>query len=278
VRSTTMRSTALLAAATASALLLTGCGGQQPEAAGASSDAAAEPTTIQVAAVTSPMTDVVEAAGEAIGDGFEIELVEVSDYVTANTLLNDGEIDANFSQHVPYMEEFNAANDGTLTGVQPVYNFVIAFYSKTLDDIADLPVGASVAIPDDASNTGRALKLLAGEGVIELDPAVDPYEATVEDIVGNPKELEFLQIPISSLNTAYEEADLVFQWPSHIAALGLNPEDDGLITELDDTFALHVVVREEDADSEATAALIAAFTSDEVREVIESNETIEVAF
>lgn len=278
VRSTSMRSTALLAAATASALLLTGCGAQQSGSADTGTDASAEPTTIQVAAVTSPMTDVVEAASEAIGDGFEIELVEVSDYVTANTLLNDGEIDANFSQHVPYMEGFNAANDGTLTGVQPVYNFVIAFYSKSLDDIADLPVGATVAIPDDASNTGRALKLLAGEGIVELDPAVDPYAATVDDIVGNPKELEFLQIPISSLNTAYEEADLVFQWPSHISALGLNPEDDGLITELDDTFALHVVVREEDADSEATVALIEAFTSDEVREVIESNETIEVAF
>lgn len=277
MRSTTMRSTALLAAAAASALVLAGCA-QQSASPDSTAGAGAEPTTIQVAAVTSPMTDVVEAAAEAIGDGFEIELVEVSDYVTANTLLNDGEIDANFSQHVPYMEEFNAANDGTLTGVQPVYNFVIAFYSKTLDDIADLPAGATVAIPDDASNTGRALKLLASEGVIELDPSVDPYEATVDDIASNPKELEFLQIPISSLNTAYEEADLVFQWPSHISALGLNPEDDGLITELDDAFALHVVVREEDADTEATAALIEAFTSDEVREVIESNETIEVAF
>src|SRR5690606_37770340 len=141
------------------------------------------------------------------------------DYITANTILNDGDVYANFSQHVPYMEEINAANDGTLVGVQPVYNFVIAFYSKTLDDIADLPEGATIAIPDDASNTGRALKLLDAEVVIGLDESVDPYAATVDDIVDNPKDVEFLQIPISSLNTAYEEADLVFQWPSHIAAL-----------------------------------------------------------
>lgn len=275
----TMRSThRVLATALAAALILTGCAAQPAPGSDDTGGPAADPVTLEVAAVTSPMTDVVQAAAEAIDEGYEIELVEVADYVTANTILNGGDIDANFSQHVPYMESFNAANDGTLTGVQPVYNFVIAFYSKTLDDIADLPQGATVAIPDDPSNTGRALNLLANERIITLDPAVDPYTSTVDDITGNPNDLEFLQVPILSLNAAYEEADLVFQWPSHIAALGLDPQNDGLITELDDAFALNLVVREEDADSEATAALIAAFTSEEVREVIESNPTIEVAF
>ena len=176
------------------------------------------------------------------------------------------------------MQTFNEGNDATLVGVQPVYNFVIAFYSKTLDDIADLPQGAKVAIPDDPSNTGRALKLLAANDVITLDPEVDPYSATVKDITENPKDVEFVQVPIASLNAAYEEADLVFQWPSHIKALGLTPEDDGLITELDDRFALNVVVQQKDADSEATEALKKAFTSDEVREVIEGNGTIRTAW
>ena len=83
---------------------------------------------------------------------------------------------------------------------------------------------------------------------------------------------------IPLLNAAYDEADLVFQWPSHIAALGLNPHDHGLITELDDRFALYLVVNGQDADSAATQALKAAFASGAVREVIEANETIEVAF
>lgn len=234
--------------------------------------------TLQVVAVQSPMTDVVEAAATAIEGPYEIELVQVSDYVTANTMLDAGDVYANFSQHVPYMETFNAGNDGTLTGVQPVYNFTIAFYSKTVDDIADLPTGATVAIADDASNRGRALKLLADADLITLDEAVDPYEADVDDIVDNPLELEFLQVGIPLLNAAYDEADLVYQWPSHIAALGLNPDDDGLITELDDRFALFLVVREQDAGSPATEALEAAFRSDAVREVIEANDTIEVAF
>lgn len=268
-----------LPVALAAVLIATGCagGGDAPRSTDAASGSD-EVVTLRVAAVTSPMTDVVEAAADAIEDGYEIELVEVSDYVTSNTILQAGEVYANFSQHVPYMETFNAGNDGDLVGVQPVYNFVIAFYGKDLDDIDDLPDGAVIAIPDDRSNQGRALKLLDEAGVITLDSDVDPYEATPDDIVENPKNVEFLIVGISQLNAAYEEADLVFQWPSHIAALGLNPTDDGLLTELDDRFALNLVVKAENADSDATKALIAAFTSDEVREVIESNDTIEVAF
>lgn len=284
----------LLTAGFAGALLLAGCTAGDGNDAGAPGDEAetggntqeqdddagadGESVTLQVAAVQSPMTDVVDAAAEAIEDGYEIELVEVADYVTANVILDDGDIDANFSQHVPYMESFNEGNDANLVGVQPVYNFVIAFYSQTIDDIADLPEGGTVAIPDDSSNMGRALKLLDDEGLITLEAGVDPYESTVADIAENPLDLEFLELGISVLNQAYEEVDLLFQWPSHIAALDLNPEDDGLITELDDDFALYLIVRGEDENSAAAEALAAAFSSEEVREVIEANETIEVAF
>ncbi|MGX1793000.1 MetQ/NlpA family ABC transporter substrate-binding protein [Microbacterium sp. NPDC055312] len=266
---------AFAAAGLGLALALTACA---PAADEKTDAGAGEPTVLTVAAVQAPMTDVVKAAGEAIDDGYEIKLVEVADYITANTILNGGDVYANFSQHVPYMQTFNEGNDANLVGVQPVYNFVIAFYSKTLDDIADLPEGGKVAIPDDPSNTGRALKLLAANDVITLDPEVDPYAATVKDITENPKNLEFVQVPIASLNAAYEEADLVFQWPSHIKALGLNPDDDGLITELDDRFALNLVVQQKDADSKATKALAKAFTSDAVREVIEGNGTITTAW
>lgn len=268
----------LAATVLASALILANCSAPTDNDDAAAPATTEETTTLEIAAVMSPMTDVVNAAAEAIEDGYEIELVEVSDYVTANVIVKDGDIDGNFSQHAPYMETFNAGNDASLVAVQPVYNFVIAFYSKTIDDIADLPTGGTVAIADDASNRGRALNLLADEGVITLDPEIDPYVATVEDITENPKDLEFLEVAISALNAAYEEADLVFQWPSHIAALGLTPEEDGLLTELDDTFALQLVVREEDADSPATEALKKAFTSDAVRDVIDANDTIEVAF
>jgi len=251
--------------------LLAGC-------AGSPGDTDAGVTTLRVGAVTAPATDIVEAAGAAIADGYEIELVEVADYVTINKMLAAGDIDANFSQHKPYMEEFNEKNGASLEAVQPVYNFVIAFYSKTLTDIGQLPDGATVAIPNDSSNTARALKLLADADIITLAAGIDPYTATLDDVAENPKNLQFLSLEINQLNTAYDEADLVFQWPSHIAALGLTPQDDGLLTELDDRFALQLVVPSAEADSPATKALIDAFTSDEVRKVIDGNETIEAAF
>ncbi|RAZ34906.1 MetQ/NlpA family ABC transporter substrate-binding protein [Microbacterium sp. SMR1] len=251
--------------------LLAGC-------AGSPGDTDSGVTTLRVGAVTAPATDIVEAAGAAIADGYEIELVPVSDYVTINNMLAAGDIDANFSQHAPYMTEFNEKNGASLEAVQPVYNFVIAFYSKTLTDIGQLPDGATVAIPNDSSNTARALKLLADADIIDLAPGIDPYTATLDDVAENPKNLQFLSLEINQLNTAYDEADLIFQWPSHIAALGLTPQDDGLLTELDDRFALQLVVPSAEADSPATKALIEAFTSDEVRKVIDGNETIEAAF
>jgi D-methionine transport system substrate-binding protein len=269
------RTAVLTAAALGLALAVTGCA---PAAQSTTQKNDAAPQVLKVAAVQAPMTDVVEAAGKAIKGDYKVELVKVGDYVTANTILNSGDVYANFSQHIPYMESFNKGNDAHLVGVQPVYNFVIAFYSKTLKDIADLPENAKIAIPDDPSNTGRALKLLAAHDVIALDPEVDPYDATVKDVVKNPKNVQFLQVPIASLNAAYEEADLVFQWPSHIKALGLTPQKDGLITELDDRFALNLVVQKKDADSAATAALKKAFTSDDVRKVLEGNGTIQSAW
>ncbi len=271
------RITSAIAAATAALVLLAGCA--SPDAGVSNTgDDAAETVTLRVGAVTSPATDIVEAAGDAIADGYEIELVEVSDYVTINNMLAAGDIDANFSQHEPYMTEFNEKNGASLEAVQPIYNFVIAFYSKTLSDIDELPTGATVAIPNDSSNTARALKLLSDAGVIDLAAGVDPYAATLDDVTGNPKDLQFLSLQINQLNTAYDEADLVFQWPSHIAALGLTPQDDGLLTELDDRFALQLVVPGEDEDAASTKALVDAFTSDPVREIIDGNETIETAF
>lgn len=263
-------------AALTTATLLAGCASAADSSGSGSSDSGT--TTLRVGAVTSPATDIVEAAGAAIADGYEIELVPVSDYVTINNMLAAGDIEANFSQHQPYMEEFNAKNDASLEAVQPIYNFVIAFYSKSLTDIAQLPDGATVAIPNDSSNTARALKLLADADVIALADGIDPYTATLDDVAENPKSLQFLSLEINQLNTAYDEADLVFQWPSHIAALGLTPQDDGILTELDDRFALQLVVPSSEADSPATQALIDAFTSDGVREVIEGNKTIEAAF
>lgn len=258
------RRTALPAAALAvTALVLTGCGG----------DAGSGDTTLQVAAATPPMTDIVEAASEAIGDGYEIEMVEVADYVQPNTMLAAGEIDANFVQHVPFMEQYNEANDASLVGVQPVYLTAVAFYSKTLDSIDELPDGGHVTLPADAANLGRALQMLAEADILTLDPDVEKFQATMDDIEDNPRDLEFVQVELLQANAAYEESDAVFNLPAFAKQIDLSPFDDGLTLEEDPEFAVTLVTREEDQDSPETQALIEAFTSGQVQEVLKEFES-----
>ncbi len=232
--------------------------------------AASDTVTIRVAATVTPMTDAVEAAAEVIEEGYEVELVPVNDYVQPNILLQHSEIDANVIQFEGFMQEFNEANGADLVVVQPVYATVVAFYSKTLTDLQELPEGGSVVIPNDKSNSGRALQMLADEGLITLDPAAERFQARVTDIVENPRELEITQVDLLQLNTAYDEADAVFNLPSFARQLGLTPEEDGLAVEQDEAFEVALVTRSENAEAPEIAALVRALTSDHVRERLES--------
>lgn len=258
----TLRPRYALTALTAAALALTlgACA-----APGGTSDT----VTIRVAATVTPMTDAVEAAGEVIEDGYEVELVPVNDYVQPNVLLQHSEIDANVVQFEGFMEEFNQANGADLQVVQPVYATVVAFYSKTLTDIQELPQEGRIAIPNDSSNAGRALQLLADHGILVLDPAVARFEARVSDVTANPRDLEITQVDLLQLNTAYDEMDAVFNLPSFARQLELTPEEDGLIVEQDPAFEVSLVARPDNADSPEIAALVRALTSDHVREVLE---------
>ncbi|MFT4233193.1 MAG: MetQ/NlpA family ABC transporter substrate-binding protein [Leucobacter sp.] len=270
---TRIRRTALaaLAAAAVAALALTGCASSQ-SGSDAGEEGAGKTVTIKVAASNTPMTDIVEAAGEAIAPGYEVELVEVSDYVQPNVMLQNGEIDANLVQFEPFMEAFNEANDASLVAVQPVYLVVGAYYSKKYDSLDELPQGAKVVIPSDPANTGRALQMLADEKVIGLDPEVERYEATLDDIAENPKGIEFTQVEFANINAAYEEADAVMNIPSGARQIGLYPDTDGLAVNKDERFAMQLVTREDNQDTPEIEALKQAITSDHVREVIESLE------
>ncbi|MCH8564298.1 MetQ/NlpA family ABC transporter substrate-binding protein [Nesterenkonia sp. LB17] len=246
-------------------------------------DAEGDDTLIQVASHTTPMTDVVEAAAEvAEEDGYTIELVEVSDNVQYNRLLADGEVDANFAQHQPYMEAYNAEHDAELAVVQPIYNARVGFYSRDYDSMEEIPDGAQVALPNDESNEGRALAILADQGLITLAEGVG-FEGTLEDIEENPKDLEWVQVDLLNLTSAYEEDGIaaVFNYPTYIASLGLTPQDAIAVEEnIDERFAISLVAREGDLDSEKIEALERAMTSDEVREFLieEHDETLMPAF
>lgn len=232
-----------------------------------SNDTAEEtPTNLVVASHLPPMTDIVEIAADVIEEPYTIELLEVTDNVQYNDAVQFKEAYASFAQHEPFMEQYNEANDGNLLALQTIYDPIVGYYSPVYNSIDEIEEGAEVAIPSDKSNETRALLTLAEQDLIELDENVAAIDVTLDDITANPLNLEFTSIDLLNLTAAYEDGvDLVFNLPTYIASIGLTP-DDALFLESEENtlFALIVAVHEDNADNEATKALIDAFTSQEV--------------
>lgn len=226
---------------------------------------------IKIASHTNPMIDILKLIEEDLKKaGYKLEIMEVSDNVQANVALQNKEVDANFFQHEPFMEQFNNGNNADLVKLTPIYNALVAFYSKDYNNIEELPEGAVVAIPNDPTNKARALRLLAKGELIELkDP--ESYEVDLKDIAKNPKNLEIKEWGLLNLNEAYQESDLTFNYPTYIEALDLKPEVDGLLMEeeSDQIFAITVAAREDNLDSEKIQKLKELITSDKVKSFIE---------
>ncbi len=232
-----------------------------------------EDTELQVASQTIPMTDVVELAAEAIEEPYTVEMVEVADNIQYNEALLNEEVDANFAQHEPFMEMFNTERDGNLVAIQPIYNAIVGYYSPVYDSMDDIEDGAEVAIPSDATNEARALMILEQHDLITLSDGVS-YDATVDDIEENPHDFTFTHVDLLNLTSSYEDGvELVFNYPTYIDSIGLTP-DDAVFLEEDEnnTFAITLVAREDNQDSEAIQALQEAFTSDEVYEFLSGLE------
>lgn len=252
---------------------LAACGNGEEEMEEETDGAASEDTEIQVASQTIPMTDVVEIAGEAIEEPYSVEMIEVADNIQYNEALLNEEVDANFAQHEPFMEMFNEERDGNLVAIQPIYNAIVGYYSPVYDSIEDIEDGAEVAIPSDATNEARALMILEQHDLITLADDVT-YNATVDDIEENPRDFTFTHVDLLNLTSSYEDGiELVFNYPTYIDSIGLTPDDAVFLEEDEDnTFAITLVAREDNQDSEEIQALQEAFTSDEVYEFLSDLE------
>ena len=259
----------IVASLLALVLVLTACSSKTSE----KKEEKKENKTIKVAAHISPMTDMLELIKEDLQkEGYTLEIVKVSDNVQANVALANKEIDANFFQHEPFMKQYNEKNKTNLVAVQRVYNSIPAFYSNDIKTIKDLKDGADVAIPSDASNMARALRLLAHGGLITLnDP--NSYNVTVKDIKDNPKHLKFTEVGLLNLSDAYAEKDLIFNYPSYIAKLKLTPMKDGLLLEDkgDFTYAGVLVAREDNKDDAKVQAVRKALTSEKIKNFLEKD-------
>lgn len=242
-------------------------------ACGSKSEEVTEDKVITVAAQAPPMTDVVKKAAEvAKKEGWEIKLVQVNDNVAYNEMVASKEADASFAQHVPFMEKYNAEKGSNLVAVQPIYDAKVGFYSKDYQSVEEIPNQSKVAIPNDPSNEGRALAILADEGLITLKEGVGT-NATIKDVIENPKGFEWLSVDLLNLAEAYSEPNvaLVYNYPTYISKIGLKPSD-ALFLEpnVDERFSIQLVAREDNENSEKIKVLKKAMTSDEVRQFLET--------
>lgn len=224
---------------------------------------------VRVASNLSAMVDMMEAVRPQLeAEGIDLEIVNVTDNIQPNEALKNKEIDANFFQHKIFMQQYNENNDGNLVMVTPIYHIIYGGYSKKYNSIEELPEGATIAIPNDAANIGRSLAMFAENGMITLKDGVG-INALQSDIIDNPKNYKFKEVDLLMLARAYDDVDMVTLYPAYASPLGLTPED-AIVTEaLDEEFAISLVAREDNKDSEAIQKLAAALTSDEARKFIE---------
>ncbi|MFB5676280.1 MetQ/NlpA family ABC transporter substrate-binding protein [Paenibacillus terreus] len=272
-----MKNKMLMLLLAAMLLIAAGCGQQsgQSGTAGENADQAAgakEETTLKVATLIPPMTDVLKLVKPLLKeDGINLEIVVLSDNVQPNTALASGEVDANFFQHVPYMEQYNEANDSHLVGIQPIYHAIYGGYSKRYKKIEDLPEGATIAMANDPSNIGRSLVMFEKNGLIKLKEGAG-INATQADIVENPKHFKFKEVDLLMLARTLDDVDLVAMTPAYAAPLGLTPKKDALIKEdVDSKFAITLVAREDNKDSAAIRKLAERMSGPEVKKFFEDN-------
>jgi D-methionine transport system substrate-binding protein len=190
--------------------------------------------TIKVGALAVPAGDLLEWVDENLAEeaGLDIEWVEFTDYNTPNPALTDGSTDANLFQNSTFMETYNTQSGGDLVSVGEIYLPAAGFYSDTIDSIDELKDGATIAIPNDPTNEGRALKLLASEGLIEVEDDV----TNLDGITANPKDFEFSEIENASLALAVPDVDAAFVTASFALPAGLTTDQAVIIESTDSTY------------------------------------------
>jgi len=248
------------------ALFLTACGqnntnnaSQTNQSNNEQANDGTEAVTLKVASLIPPMTEILELVKPTLAEqGVELEVLVLSDNVQPNSALW-------------YMEEFNRNNEAELVPVVPIYFANYGVYSKQYASMEELPEGSVIAIANDVSNIDRSLSLLAQHGVIALQEKTGPYY-TQKDIIDNPKNYKFEEVDLLMLARMYDDADAVVMTPAYAAPLGLTPKSDALLTEgIENDFAITLVARKDNAESESIQKLAKAMTSDQVREFLQQN-------
>ncbi|GGK09359.1 D-methionine transport system substrate-binding protein [Pseudomonas koreensis] len=225
--------------------------------------------TLTVAASPVPHAEILEFVKPALAkEGVDLKVKVFTDYIQPNVQVAEKRLDANFFQHQPYLDEFNKAKGTSLVAVTGVHLEPLGAYSSKIKKLDELPSGANVVIPNDATNGGRALLLLAKAGLITLK---DPTNilSTVKDIAQNPKDLKIRELEAATIPRVLTQVDLALINTNYALEAKLDPSNDALVIEGNDSPYVNILVsRADNKDSDAMQKLAAALHSPEVKKFI----------
>lgn len=248
-------------------MMLAGCQKSEPAAA-ASTEAA---KTFRVGVTAGPHADIVtESVKAAKAKGLNVEVVEFTDYVTPDIALNDGKLDAAVYQHEPFLNAFNREKGTKLKKVADAVVQPMGFYSRKWKSLESIPEGAVFSIPNDPSNGGRGLLLIEAAGLIKLRPGRNA-EATIADIIENPKNIKIQELEAAQLPRSVDDVDVACVPMNYVISSGLSPEKDGFFFEdRKAPYALIIIAaREDNAQDADVKTFIESYQSPEVRAFIE---------
>lgn len=250
------------------AIGLIGCGGANTTGTKDSKN----DKVIKIGVTPKPHKEIVDIAKPLLEkQGYTVEITEFNDYVQPNTAVSEGSLDANFFQHTPYLNEQNQSKGFKLVSVGPIHLEPMGLYSKKIKSIDELKDGSTIAVPNDPSNEARALKLLAGKGIIKIK---DGELITPKDITENKKNLKFSELEAAAIPRAMDDVDAAVINGNYAIEAKFNPAKDAIIVEDKNSeaakpYANILVVKEGNEKQEKIQALYKALTSPEVKAFIE---------
>lgn len=251
-------------------LVFTGCGGDDSGEAPADNGGSSNPVTIKIGATPVPHSEILENIKADLQEkNITLEIVEFNDYVQPNVALNDKELDANFFQHEPYLNDFiKEHSEMKIKNAGGVHVEPMGIYSSKIKNLADLPFGANVSIPNDATNGGRALLLLDKAKLITLREGVGEM-ATVQDIISNDNDLHIQEIEAAQLPRTLDDVDIAVINTNFAMNANLNPVNDALFMEDKSSPYVNIIaVRDGDENRPEIKTLIKTLQSDKVKNFI----------